>query len=136
MVMSAVSSVRTPGVLVTVMPRCARRREVDVVDAGAEIGDELEPLARMAQHRGIDAVGNGGDQHVGLLGGLDELGLAHRLVVEIEPRVEQFAHARFDALGQLAGDDDERLLARRHCCPRASLRHTELPRQQPCRGSR
>ena len=46
MVMSAVSSVSTPGVLVTVMPRLRARVEVDVVDAGAEIGDQLQLAAR------------------------------------------------------------------------------------------
>ena len=40
--------------------------------------------------------------------------LAHRLVVEIEPRVEQLAHARFDAVRQLARDDDQRLFAFGH----------------------
>ena len=50
MVMSAVSSVRTPGVLVTVMPRCARGLEIDVVDAGAEIGDQLQARSRLGQH--------------------------------------------------------------------------------------
>ena len=38
----------------------------------------------------------------------------HRLVVEIEARVEQLPHARLDAVGQLAGDDDQRLLGFRH----------------------
>jgi hypothetical protein len=42
MVMSAVSSVSTPGVLVTVMPRCHGRGDVDIVDAVAEIGDQLQ----------------------------------------------------------------------------------------------
>ena len=40
MVMSAVSSVRTFGVLVTVMPRAWRGDHVDIVDAVAEIGDQ------------------------------------------------------------------------------------------------
>ena len=54
MVMSAVSSVSTPGVLVTRMPRFARRLEVDVVDAGAEIGDQLQIGAGLAQHGPVD----------------------------------------------------------------------------------
>ena len=115
MVMSAVSSVSTPGVLVTVMPRCdARVVDVDIVDAVAEIGDQLELLAGLAEHRGVDAVGDGRHQHVGGLHRLGELGLAHRLVVEIEPRVEQLAHAGLDAVGQLARDDDQRLLGFGH----------------------
>ena len=51
MVMSAVSSVRTPGVLVTVMPRLTRGRDVDMVDAVAEIGDQLELVAGLARAR-------------------------------------------------------------------------------------
>ena len=51
MVMSAVSSVSTPGVLVTVMPRWTRGRDVDIVDAVAEIGDQLELLAGLARAR-------------------------------------------------------------------------------------
>jgi hypothetical protein len=42
MVMSAVSSVSTPGVLVTVMPRGKAPPHVDIVDAVAEIGDQLQ----------------------------------------------------------------------------------------------
>ena len=49
MVMSAVSSVSTFGVLVTVMPLLGRRRHVDVVDAVAEIGDQLEIAVRPAR---------------------------------------------------------------------------------------
>ena len=120
MVMSAVSSVSTPGVLVTVMPRCTRGRHVDVVDAVAEIGDQLELLAGLAQHRPVDVVGYGRHDHVGDLGGLDELRLAHRLVVGIEPRIEQLAHARFDAVRQPAGDHDQRLFALCHSLPLAT----------------
>ncbi len=73
MVMSAVSSVSTPGVLVTVMPRCSAVVDVDIVDAVAEIGDQLELVAGLAEHRGVDAVGDGRHQHVGDLGGLGKL---------------------------------------------------------------
>ena len=61
---------------------------------------------------------------VGTLGGIPtienclsrcgELGLAHRLVVDVEFRVEQLAHARLDTLRQLARDDHQRLLPVRH----------------------
>ena len=75
MVMSAVSSVSTPGVLVTVMPRCSGGGDVDIVDAVAEIGDQLELLAGLAEHRGVDPVGDGRHQHVGGLHRLGEFGL-------------------------------------------------------------
>ena len=83
-----------------------------MIDAVAEIGDQLHLFAGLGDHAGVDDVGDGGDEHVGLAHRVDELALAHRLVVEVEPRVEQLAHARLDEVGQLAGDDDEGLLLR------------------------
>ena len=80
--------------------------DVDIVDAVAEIGDQLELLARFAEHRGVDAVGDGRHQHVGGFHRLGELALRHRLVVGIEPGGEKFPHAQLDAVRQLAGDDD------------------------------
>ena len=49
-----------------------------------------------------------------------KLGVRHRLVVGIEAGVEKFPHAQLDAVGQLAGDDDQRLFG---------LRHVLLPRR-------
>ena len=118
MVMSAVSSVSTFGVLVTVMPFLAAAATSICVDAIAEIGDQLEVRPGLGDQRRVDAVGDGRHQHVGLLDGGDQLGLAHRAVVEVQPRVEQLAHAGLDRVGQLARDDDERLLPAGHCFPR------------------
>ena len=89
-------------------------RHVDIVDAVAEIGDQLQPLAGLAEHRAVDVIGHRRHDDVGGLGGVDQLRLAHRLVVGIEPRVEQFAHAHFDAVRQPAGDHDQRLFAGCH----------------------
>ena len=50
--------------------------DVDIVDAIAEIGDQLELLAGLAEHRGVDAVGDGRHQHVGDLHRFGELRLA------------------------------------------------------------
>ena len=36
--------------------------------------------------------------------------MRHRLVVDVQPRVEQLAHARLDGVRQLARDDDEGFL--------------------------
>ena len=88
--------------------------DVDIVDAVAEIGDQLELLARLREHRGVDAVGDGRHQHVGGFYRFGQLGLRHRLVVGIEPGVEKFPHAQLDVVGQLAGDDDQRLFGLRH----------------------
>jgi hypothetical protein len=84
---------------------------VDIIDPVAEIGDQLQPLAGMPQHRGVDAVGHRRHQHVGDLHRLGELGRAHRLVVEIQPGLEQLAHARLDIVGQFARYDDQRLFS-------------------------
>ena len=110
-VMSAVSSVRTPGVLVTVMPRCSGGRHVDIVDAVAEIGDELQLLAGLARGVRRRSDRSRSERSRRRPHGLGELDLAHRLVVEIEPCVEQLAHAGFDDVRQFAGDDNERLFA-------------------------
>ena len=40
-------------------------RDVDIVDAVAEIGDQLELFAGLRQHRGVDPVGDGRHQDVG-----------------------------------------------------------------------
>ena len=88
--------------------------DVDIVDAIAEIGDQLELLARFRQHRRIDAVGDRRHQHVGNFHRVGELVLGHRSVVGIEPDVEKFPHPQLDAVGQLAGDDDQRLFGLRH----------------------
>ena len=43
---------------------------------------------------------------------IDKLLLAHGMVIEIECGVEQFAHSRFDCIWQLAGNDNQGLVAR------------------------
>ena len=87
----------------------ARHRglDIDIVDPGAEIGDELQPVAGLHDHRLVDAVGDGRHQHFGLLDRLDQFGLAEGMVVGIELGVEQLHHPRLDHVGQFAGDDDQ-----------------------------
>ncbi len=82
-----------------------RARDVDVVDAVAEIGDQSHLLAGLGDHGGVDVVGDRRDEDIGLVHSLDDLGLRHRLVVEIEPGVEQFAHAGFDEFREPPRDD-------------------------------
>ena len=81
-----------------------------MIDAGAEARDQLEVGARALDERAIDAIGDGGDDDIGLLEGRDQVGLAERRIVGVEPRVEQLHHPRLDRLGELARDDDERLV--------------------------
>jgi hypothetical protein len=84
-----------------------RRLDIDIVDTGAEIGDEFEPIARLADHCLVDAVGNGRDQDLGLLDRLDQLGAAEGVVVRVEPGIEQLHHPGLDHVRELAGDDDQ-----------------------------
>ena len=51
------------------------------------------------------------------LHGGNQFRLRHRPVLDVQPGVEQFAHARLDRIGQLARDDDERLLFAGHYIP-------------------
>ena len=91
------------------------RVDVDVVDAVAEVGDELHLLARRPDDLGVDPVGNRRHQHIGRLQGLHQLRTAHWPVGVVQARVEQFAHARFDHVRKLARHDDRRLLAAHQC---------------------
>ena len=85
--------------------------DVDIVDAVAEIGDQLQLLAGLARSAAASMRSvTVGTSTSAVLQRLDEFGLAHRLVVDVEPGVEQFAHARFDAVRQFARDDHERFL--------------------------
>ena len=92
----------------------ARRLDVDVVDAGAELGDQAKLGTDLRQKLRVDLVGDGRDQDVGFLHRRHKLGMAQRMIVGIEAHIEQLSHARLDDFGKLAGDDDERFLGRRH----------------------
>ena len=107
MVMSAVSSVRTPGVLVTVMPRLRAVSRSMLSTPVPKLAISLSRGSGLRQHRAIDAVGDRWHHHVGRLRGFHELRLRHRLVVHVEARIEQLPHARLDDIGQLARDDDQ-----------------------------
>ena len=93
----------------TVDPSPQGGGHVDIVDAIAEIGDELHLLPGESNQLGIDPVGNGWNDHLGGAQGFGESAARHRLVVDVEPRIEKFAHAGFDGVRQFAGHDDERL---------------------------
>lgn len=87
--MSAVSSLRTFGVLVTVMPP-GRRLHVDIVDTVGETGDQFELGAGLLDERmaSIRSVSVGAERR--RFDGGDEFGLAARRVVDVEFRVERF----------------------------------------------
>ncbi|MGY4466095.1 hypothetical protein ACVWWK_001777 [Bradyrhizobium sp. LB9.1b] len=117
MVMSAVSSVRTFGVLVTVMPRACAASTSMFVDAVAEIRDQFQLAVGLIDDVGGDVIGNGRNQHVGGARGFRDLVGRHRRVVEIDPRVEQFAHPGLDRVRKLARHHDEGLFLHRHVLP-------------------
>src|SRR5690606_9606238 len=87
----------------------ARGFDVDVIDAGAEVGDELEVRAGLAEDARVDAVCYGGNQDVGRLDRLDQVVRPHGRVIDVQPGREQLAHAGLDDVGKLARDDHERL---------------------------
>ncbi len=112
MVMSAVSSVSTPGVFVTVMARlrAVSRSTLSTPVPKLAIRRSCGPAWEITA-RSIRSV-TVGTSTSATFNGLGELRLGHRRVVGIETRIEQFAHARFDDVGQLARDDDDWLLHR------------------------
>ena len=62
-VMSAVSSVSTPGVLVTVIPCSRAPRQIDVIDSGAVARDQFQAFAAGVDNPRVDAVAHRRHQH-------------------------------------------------------------------------
>jgi hypothetical protein len=85
--------------------------DIDVVDAIAEIGDQLHLRAGLLDQRRVDLVGHGGHQNIGRTHGRNQFGLGARLVVDVEFGVKQLAHARFHMVRQAAGDIDLRFFS-------------------------
>ena len=83
---------------------------IDIVDAGAELRDEPQFLARMGKKPSVDPVRYGRYQHIGLADRIGEFLLGHGMIVFIQPDIEQFRHALLDLLGQFAGHDDKRFV--------------------------
>jgi hypothetical protein len=102
-VMSAVSSVKTPGVLVTMILRAraagryarSPRRNWRSTQIGASLGD----------HVGVDPVGDRGDEDMGFAHGLDQGVVRHRAILGIEGHLEQLGHPAL-CFGQKATRDD------------------------------
>ncbi len=86
------------------------RRHVDIIDAGAEIGDELHLLAGESDQLAVNPVGHGRHEHVGGAQGGRELIARHWLVLDVELRIEKLAHPRFNDVGQFTRYDNERFL--------------------------
>ena len=79
------------------------RVDIDVIHTRAEIGDHLQLVAGRGDQGAVDGVGNGRDQHIGPLHRRLQRSAVHGSVGQIQFGVEQFAHARFDCVGQPSG---------------------------------
>ncbi len=84
-----------------------RRREIDMVDAGPERGDQLERRTRGGQHLGVDSVADGRHQNIGLTDRGDQLGSLKRFVGQVEPAGKKLHHPGLNRVRELAGDDHE-----------------------------
>ena len=78
-----------------------------MVDAGAERRDQLQRGAGRGEHFGVDSVGNGRHENIGLCDGGHQFGFAEGFVVEVEAAGEKLHHPGFDRVRQLAGNDDK-----------------------------
>jgi hypothetical protein len=90
----------------------ARGGQVEVIDPGTEIGDQLEPRSGAGDDVRGQVVGDCRHQHVGAGAGIGEPRGIHRDVVEVQLDIEQLGHPRLDRLRQAAGDDNLRAGAR------------------------
>ena len=114
-VMSAVSSVSTFGVLVTVIPCLAAAATSMWSTPLLKLAMSLSWGPACAISGGVYAVGDGRHQHLGLLHRGNQFRLRHRPIVHHETCIEKLAHPRFHLIGQLARDDDKGLLPAGHC---------------------
>ena len=115
--MSAVSSVRTLGVLVTVMP-CLAAATTSILSVPLPklaMSLRLGPAAWMISSAIWSVMV--GTRTVGVADSLDQFRLGQPPVIDIKPRLEEFAHARLDGIRQFTGNDDQRLFAHQYSPP-------------------
>ena len=67
----------------------ARGGDINVIDPGPVIGDQLEPLARLGDQRRVDLIGDGGHQHIGLTHRRAQFLAGHRPVIFAQGHVKQ-----------------------------------------------
>ena len=79
-----------------------------MVHARAKIGEHSERGRRAIDQAGVDAVGHGRHQYVGVLNQFDNFIGRHLMIVVVEAAVEQFGHPRLDLRQKLASDGDAR----------------------------
>ncbi len=118
MVMSACPSVRTFGVLVTVMPLRAAASTSMLSTPFEKGGNELQLRPGLLDQSRIDPVRHRRHEHVGPFDRGDQLRLAARRVIAVQLRVEELTHPGFDDIRQFAGDVDRWFFLACHCCER------------------
>jgi hypothetical protein len=79
------------------------------MSAVSSVSTQLHRIARLGDQARGDLIGDGGDKDIGAAHRLGEFALAHRMIVDIESRVEEFAHARLNEIRQPARHNDEGL---------------------------
>ena len=90
--------------------------DVDIVDAGAELGDQAQLVSGPRQDAAVNPVCYGRDEDIGRLDGSDEFFMGKGVIVLIEAGIKQFLHAQLDSGWQLPGHDDLQFLSR-HVAP-------------------
>ena len=83
----------------------ARRSKIDMIDANAEIRDELKSRAGLCNKISIDHVGNRRRKHVGGYHRLLKRSTRHGGTAQVDLGIEQFAHPVHHMIGQFGGDD-------------------------------
>ena len=106
MVMSAVSSVSTPGVFETKNAPLPGRGHIDIVDPGPVIGDQAQLFARLPQQPAINGVGHGGHKDIRALHRCDQFFSRHGRVIVAQLHIEQLAQPGFHRLGQPSRNDN------------------------------
>ncbi len=87
-------------------PARLRRRDVDVVVADPEVGEDPGAQRLRAQHLGRDPVGHGAEEPIRRAERLLERGPFERPVVAVAARIEEAREPLLHPLGQAPGDDD------------------------------
>ena len=93
------------------LPRCG---EVDVIDAGPEVRDQLQVGAGLADDGAVDRVRHRRNEHVGVRHHPRQGLAVERPIILIESGVEKLHHARFDLPGETPRHHYLELPARPH----------------------
>ena len=100
--------------------------QVDIVDTGPEIGDELQLLTRLAEHARESILSvTVGTSTSALPVAANQLLPGHGMIINIQFRIKQLAHPRFHHIRQSAGHNNQRFFGGH---PSSPLGSTDEPR--------